>query len=252
MVVTGATVKNYRERMSAINKAAAEAVQQYLAAHNFDIDDAFIDFAHGLTTLYGEAASALACQMYDELHEYWKATKGIQKRIYPAEPAPVPTRSQVEKSVYGTLKVSSEQIPGAVQRLVKQTAEDTTLKNAIRDGAEWAWIPAGDSCAFCLMLASQDWQNMPKKAMQNGHAEHIHANCDCTYMVRFDSSMEVEGYDPKAYLKLYEEGANAPYVNEDIDHPQPKQQSRRQLNGLRRMMNDDPKIGKYIRKITVD
>ena len=252
MVVTGATVKNYRERMSAINKAAAKAVQQYLAAHNFDIDDTFIDFAHGLTTLYGEAASALACQMYDELHEYWKATKGIQKRIYPAEPAPVPTRSQVEKSVYGTLKVSSEQISGAVQRLVKQTAEDTTLKNAIRDGAEWAWIPAGDSCAFCLMLASQDWQNMSKKAMQNGHAEHIHANCDCTYMVRFDSSMEVEGYDPKAYLKLYEEGANAPYVNEDIDHPQPKQQSKRQLNGLRRMMNDDPKIGKYIKEITVD
>ena len=252
MVVTGATVKNYRERMSAINKATAKAVQQYLAAHNFDIDDTFIDFAHGLTTLYGEAASALACQMYDELHEYWKATKGIQKRIYPAEPAPVPTRSQVEKSVYGTLKVSSEQISGAVQRLVKQTAEDTTLKNAIRDGAEWAWIPAGDSCAFCLMLASQDWQNMSKKAMQNGHAEHIHANCDCTYMVRFDSSMEVEGYDPKAYLKLYEEGANAPYVNEDIDHPQPKQQSKRQLNGLRRMMNDDPKIGKYIKEITVD
>lgn len=252
MVVTGATVKNYRERMSAINKAAAEAVQQYLAAHNFDIDDAFIDFAHSLTTLYGEAASALACQMYDELHEYWKATKGIQKRIYPAEPAPVPTRSQVEKSVYGTLKVSSEQIAGAVQRLVKQTAEDTTLKNAIRDGAEWAWIPAGDTCAFCIMLGSRGWQKQSKKAMKNGHAQHIHANCDCTYAVRFSSDMEVEGYDPEAYYRLYKDGANAPYINEDIDHPQPKQQSKRNLNGLRRMMSDDKKIGKYLQDITVD
>lgn len=238
--------------MSAINKAAAEAVQQYLAAHNFDIDDAFIDFAHSLTTLYGEAASALACQMYDELHEYWKASKGIQKRIYPAEPAPVPTRSQVEKSVYGTLKVSSEQIAGAVQRLVKQTAEDTTLKNAIRDGAEWAWIPAGDTCAFCIMLGSNGWQKQSKKSLKNGHAQHIHANCDCTYAVRFSPDMEVEGYDPKAYKDLYKAGADAPYKNEDIDHPQPKQQSKRNLNGLRRMMSDDKKIGKYLQDISVD
>ena len=36
-----------------------------------------------------------------------------------------------------------------------------------------------------------------------GHAEHIHANCDCTYAVRFSHNLDVEGYNPSAYYKMY-------------------------------------------------
>ena len=252
MVVTGKSVQVYRDAMSKISQGAASALIQYLWDHNYEIDDAFIDFAHSISTTYGEAAGELACQMYDFLHEYWKEVKATGKRIMPAEPAVVPTRSEIENAVYGTMKTSSKEIPGAVTRLIKRTAEDTTLKNAIRDGAEWAWIPAGDTCAFCIMLGSRGWQKQSKKALKNGHAQHIHANCDCTYAVRFSSDMEVEGYDPEAYYRLYKDGANAPYINEDIDHPQPKQQSKRNLNGLRRMMSDDKKIGKYLQDISVD
>ena len=77
------------------------------------------------------------------------------------------------------------------------------MNNALRDGAQWAWIPSGDTCAFCIALASRGWQKASKKALKNGHAEHIHANCDCTYAVRFDNNLEVEGYDPKEYQKMY-------------------------------------------------
>ena len=39
---------------------------------------------------------------------------------------------------------------------------------------------------------------------KNGnHAEHIHANCDCTYAVRFDGKSTVAGYDPDKYLAQY-------------------------------------------------
>lgn len=27
------------------------------------------------------------------------------------------------------------------------------LKNALRDGAEFAWVSNGDTCAFCMTLA---------------------------------------------------------------------------------------------------
>ena len=79
------------------------------------------------------------------------------------------------------------------------------MQNAIRDGAEWAWIPVGDTCAFCLMLASNGWQRASKAALAGGHAEHIHANCDCTYAVRFDRKSGVQGYDPDKYKKMYDE-----------------------------------------------
>ena len=45
------------------------------------------------------------------------------------------------------------------------------LKNALRDGAEFAWVPNGDTCAFCMTLASRGWQRASKRAIKNGHAE---------------------------------------------------------------------------------
>ena len=84
-----------------------------------------------------------------------------------------------------------------------QVGADTTLKNAERDGAQFAWVPHGDTCAFCIALASRGWQYKSKKAMRNGHAEHIHAHCDCEYAVRFDGKSTVAGYDPDKYLEEY-------------------------------------------------
>ena len=60
------------------------------------------------------------------------------------------------------------------------------------------------------MLASRGWQKAGKRTLKNGHAEHIHANCDCEYAVRFNASTTVAGYDPAQYLAAYRgaEGRN--------------------------------------------
>ena len=146
---------------------------------------------------YGQAIGALSCQMYE-------ATAAAQGVIVPtAEVADLPDYGEVAKAVKGTQKKSPNNIPGTIARLVKQVGADTTLKNAERDGAQFAWVPHGDTCAFCITLASRGWQYMSKKAMRNGHAEHIHAHCDCEYAVRFDGKSTVAGYDPDKYLEEY-------------------------------------------------
>ena len=88
------------------------------------------------------------------------------------------------------------------------------LSNAYRDrpkgrgskrrhsGAQVAWIPSGDTCPYCIMLASKGWQHQTEWAANN-HSEHIHANCDCTYMVRFNDDLNVEGYEPEEYREFY-------------------------------------------------
>lgn len=158
-----------------------------------------LDMAYALATKYGEASGALSALYYDAIAALEKAS------VPPAEIAATATYNTVAKSVQGAAKTStgSKYLGGVVGRLAKQTGADTTLQNALRDGAEWAWIPSGDTCAFCITLASRGWQTASKKALKNGHAEHIHANCDCTYAVRFDSTTTVEGYDPDAYAKMY-------------------------------------------------
>ena len=54
------------------------------------------------------------------------------------------------------------------------------------------------------MLASNGWQKASKKALKGGHAEHIHANCDCTYAIRFNEKTNYAGYDPDKYREIYD------------------------------------------------
>ena len=194
----------YKDRMARIDQRAADeltAFVQRIGGYQGHEEET-IEFAYGLATRYGEAAAAAACEMYDS------TAKGAGVSVPPAEPADTATYSETAKAVRGAAKRSDKVIPQAVSRLVKQAGADTVLENADRDGAQFAWIPAGDTCAFCLMLASRGWQYQSKKAMKNGHAEHIHANCDCQYAVRFVEKGKikggVEGYDPDRYLEMYD------------------------------------------------
>ena len=159
-----------------------------------------IRYAYAIATRYGEGAAALSAQMYDALAELSGAL------VPEAMPAATATYGEVAKAVYGTnLQSSDPQVMAdSIGRLVKMAGVDTMLQNALRDGAEWAWIPRGDTCSFCMMLASNGWQKASKKAIRNGHATHIHANCDCTYAIRFNSDVNVEGYDPDKYYDQYQ------------------------------------------------
>ena len=162
--------------------------------------DQTVDYAYALATKYGEARAALACEMYDAL----AAAQGAN--VPPAVPAKTATYQETGKAVRGTFKNGNSTLSATVGRLAKQAGADTMLHNAARDGAEFAWIPLGDSCPFCIMLASRGWQKQRKK----DHAEHIHANCNCNYVVRFDGKTNVKGYDPDKYKAMYDnaEGDN--------------------------------------------
>jgi len=204
MKVKAHSLERYTAKLKQIDERCAEEVQAYLLKRKFIIDNDFVRYAHALQTKYGEAAAELACQMYDEMAEAYMASGG-KKLILPAEPAVTATIQETAKTVYGTAKKSLTEIPQAVSLLAKRTAQDTTLQNALRDEAEFAWIPQGDTCAFCRMLGSNGFRRMSKKALRGGHAEHIHANCDCTYVVRFNSRTTFEGYDPNSLRQDYYE-----------------------------------------------
>ena len=197
MQITEKAWLEYITKMSQISQKAADLMQSWVQKNGLENDKALLDYAYALSQHYGQAIGALSCQMYE-------ATAAAQGVIVPtAEVADLPDYGEVAKAVKGTKKQSPNNIPGTLARLVKQVGADTTLKNAERDGAQFAWVPHGDTCAFCITLASRGWQYMSKKAMRNGHAEHIHAHCDCEYAVRFDGKSTVEGYDPDKYLEEY-------------------------------------------------
>ena len=203
--------KNYITKLSKLNKKAAEAMIAYVQKNGFKDRDALIEFANAVVQKYGTGSAALTAAMYDTVAE-------VSGQFYePAEMAELADYGEVSKTVNGVLKKSqnTNELASAVSRLVKQAGADTMLRNAYRDrprkkygkkkntGAQIAWVPSGDTCPFCLVLASRGWQNQTVGGA-NYHAEHIHANCDCTYAVRFDERSGVEGYNPDEYLEMYE------------------------------------------------
>lgn len=226
----------YVKRLSRINARAAEEMASFIDQNGVEDVRGLIDYAYALTTKYGEASAALSAEMYDII-------ASLERGLLPAaEMAATASYGEVAKTIQGIMKtsVNVDQLSGAVGRMVKQAGADTTLKNAIRDHAEYAWIPVGDTCAFCIMLASRGWESIPAGSVHDGHAKHIHANCDCTYAVRFNNESGVRGYDPDKYLDMYRDADTSSYgygsVNNDrdVEHRDWQSMSTARINGMRR------------------
>ena len=197
---------NYIERLSRLSRTAGQLLRLWVEKNGLEDTNALIEYAYAVVTKYGEGSAEMACLMYDAVAIAQKA--GVEAAV----PAATATIDEVARAINGSLKQSptGKLIEGVGQRLVKQPGVDTTVKNAIRDRAQLAWIPSGDTCAFCITLASRGWQYASNDLLKRGHAEHVHAHCDCQHAVRFNDSMNVKGYDPQKYLDMYNSHDGSP------------------------------------------
>ena len=195
----------FKKRMSAISQKATDEFLSWILANGgysaIDFDVA-IAKAYELITKYGEASASLSALMYDAVAEM----SGVD--IAAAIVANTASIEDVAKAIYGasTFSQNDDYISGIVGRFVKQAGADTTLQNAKRDGAQYAWIASGDTCAYCQILSSRGWVDASSKTVKGDHADHIHSNCDCQFAVRFDNTSTVEGYEPDTSLYYELEG----------------------------------------------
>ena len=195
MEITSKQYDKFQKLMTQISDKAKSEMLSWIQSNggykNIQFEDA-IEVAYALSTKYGEASASLSALMYDTIAEKSGAS------VPSAEVAPTVSLDEVKKTIYGASSFSQddEYIAGTVGRMAKQAGADTTLKNAKRDGAEFAWVTSGDSCAYCELLSNFGWQHASAKTIKGDHAEHIHANCQCQFVIRFDKNTTVEGYNP--------------------------------------------------------
>lgn len=202
MMITSKAWNRYVAILRRVSERANKEMRAYLRSQRLlveageitegQLEANVIDYAYALATRYGEAAGAAACDMYDAIAELQGAS------VPPAVPAATATYDETTKALLGAMKSGNEEIiASTAQRLVKQAGADTTLQNAERDNAWFAWVAHGDTCAYCLTLAGLGWQKAGELTLKGGHAEHIHANCDCEYAVDFKGTLRIEGFDPR-------------------------------------------------------
>ena len=217
--------KKYIKRLRAINDKAVDEFTKYIVK-NGGIDEIersdLIDYAYYLSMKYGEASAALSAEMYDAV----ALLQGVN--VPAAIPAETATYSETAKTINGIIKNTGSQeiVSQAVGLLVKDAGQKTTIQNARRDKAEIAFISSGDTCAYCIMMAGRGWRRASGSDLDNdGEPAHLHANCDCTYAVRFSKDLDYSGYEPEKYKEIYD---NAPL--EEGQRPT----SRNKINAMRR------------------
>ncbi len=191
---------NYIKKISLLDKKAASLIKTWVDKNGLDDRDSLIGYTFDVVNTLSLGTGSLAARWYDAIAEI----EGVY--VASAEMAELPTYGEVAKTINGVLKrsLNTDTIASAASLLVKRTAADTTLHNAKRDGAEFAWIPVGDTCPFCLQLASYGWRRASDKTVKGDHAEHIHANCDCEFAIRFGDDLKYSSYDPDKYKEMFE------------------------------------------------
>lgn len=213
--------QKYIDWLRRIDNKAAEMMLAYVNKYGLDNRKDLIAFAYSVAEKYGAASATCAAEMFEAIAD-------LEGRYVNAECAETATYSEVAKAVNGTAKTGNPKLLAyAIGALVRKAGADTMVKNAIKYKAQYAWISSGDSCPYCLALAAEGWRPASKDAMQGGHAEHIHANCNCTYAVRFSDSLGIQNYAPEKYQKIY--------ADAEGDTPEEK------INFLRRQHREEHK-----------
>ena len=198
--------RRYREAHAKLREDAAKRLEEFFDSLPWDAEPArslrlLCEFADQLLFEYGTADATLSASLYDEL---------MQGAAPMAELAELPSSRIVAQNMADAIgKATSTEaarslVGGEMQRLVKRCGVETMRQNAIAHDAMWAWVCIGDSCAFCRTLGSQGWVEASKAVRAGTHAEHIHGNCDCEFVVKKPGDeLAVDGYDPDALLDEY-------------------------------------------------
>jgi len=211
MIITEKAWNDYLAIMKRIDEKSYNLMKSHVEKYGITNPDALIRTAYNIATKYGTSSAAISAEMFE-------AVSILAGHPVTAEMAETATYGDVAKTVNGVLKQSQSpnMLASSVSRLVKLAGENTTLLNAKKNNAQIAWIPRGDTCPYCIALASRGWQTLTG----DGTAEHIHGNCDCHYAIRYDETSTVSGYDPKDYLRIYRDA--------------PGRTSKDKLNSMRR------------------
>lgn len=124
---------------------------------------------------------------------------------------------------------------GYLQNVVNDSIRQTGRANLWRDyerglvTGRWSRVPVGDTCAWCLMLASQGAWYLSEKSALEGKAGRYHSDCNCVAVYHADPE-SINGYSKlPGYKRKYYDADNKRRANNDPgnDYEYPEELARR-------------------------
>lgn len=211
MQISRSDLEAYRSTLIDLGAAAAEEVKAAIEGQDGTVDELreyALDAILGSLDLYGEAAQALAAQLFDEIC----AAEGIDAEAEIFDDI-IDTTLAAGKVRYFARKLVERDTAGyaldcgtLADFYVKRSAYENTLRNCYGYHVRYARIPTGPStCNWCTMLASRGFVYYTRDTAYEGS----HVRCDCI-VVAGGPDTTVEGYDPDAYYKAWRDSGFMP------------------------------------------
>lgn len=174
-----------------------------------EIRDAARDFVPLIARTYGEVSAVAAADYYDLARSQSSGARGK----YSAELAPSEARARAARQVsWAVSPLFSGDPAGALDRLAGvvdaaslQDGRNTLMHNSERDPARprWARVPVGQTCAWCLMLASRGARY--RSAYSAGAGREFHNKCNCEPHPSWSGGDDLPpSYDEGELYGLYE------------------------------------------------
>lgn len=191
------------------------------------------DVVQGIVDHYGLAAQELGAQWFEYCEEL--ATQAHPSQLV-GDTGRYSTRSDVDqlvdKAIDGTIDQQKlvELLQGVVVEQTKRRArseiESRITEKMQQDGTSgrrggvkygYARVPVGDTCAYCIMLASRGFDYWSEKTAKAAS----HKGCNCV-IVPFHEAGNIPGYEDKlaSYREQYAEARQA------VRDPSPELQAR--------------------------
>lgn len=204
----------YDERLSRLEREAMEHVRQRVSAYTGRFPGATPEEAREFAKqcvsdavdAYGDASAAEAADMYEALAK----ASGVEVRPALVDTSDVSrfvdddVRYRMRRFLEGDFEEFARLCGQLASDQVSRRANQTMRRNCRRDGLKWARVPmGGETCDFCLMLASRGF--VYKSASTAGEGNHYHRSCRCKIVPGF-KGMKVAGYDPDALYSDYLDG----------------------------------------------
>lgn len=192
----------------AAQRQASIAIGQVIAEWDgedvADLRTAAFAVLDALLSTYTDLSAARAAEFYDASREA-QMVRRKYRAVVDSRRDPKATegaiRAIVQFAADGDVERFRREALDRVDTEMRRAANQCVAYNAGRDPAKplYARVPVGETCGFCLMLASFGFQYTSESA-----ASHSHRKCNCRVVPSFGEAT-VRGYDPEQMYGRFHE-----------------------------------------------
>lgn len=210
-------------QIQSFNAVADQLKEAAIDEFMSDLDDDMTrDEVVELAVRVAEKYSYLGCELGAQWYDLCSELAGLD--VDPAELAEVDSDELESRadSAYGRAHDSSlvaDVLNYYLQNQIENSIRRTGDANLWRDyergmaGGKWARVPVGETCAWCLMLASQGAWYLSEETAKGIDPGHYHDGCDCVAVYHADPE-SIAGYAELAsYKEMYYDAENARLAN---------------------------------------